>query len=329
LIKGFQKKTKIFVAGHKGMAGSAVVRALNDFKDTEVLTCDRSELDLRDSSAVKAYFHDKRPDRVVLAAAKVGGIHANQTYPADFIVDNIRIQTSLILAAHESAVERLLLLGSSCIYPKSSQQPISEDQLLTDTLEPTNEPYAIAKIAGIKMCEAFNRQYGTDFRSIMPTNLYGPGDNYHPENSHVIPGLIRRFHEAKVLGEQKVVVWGTGSARREFLHVDDMASAALFVLGLPQRKIKEVTRPDLSHINVGYGSDITVKELASLIAETVGYHGHITFDHSKPDGTMRKMLNSSKLSAMDWSPKIDLLDGLRKTYEAFVPSYNESSVRGF
>ena len=314
---------KIYVAGHRGMVGGAIVRALHAHDpEAIILTRTHAELDLTDQSAVRAFFSAEKPDQVYLAAARVGGIHANNTYPADFIFDNLMIQANVIDAAFKSGVKRLLFLGSSCIYPRAVAQPMREDALLTGVLESTNEPYAIAKIAGIKLCESYNRQYGqshgVDYRSVMPTNLYGPGDNYHPENSHVIPGLIRRFHEAKIAGAQKVKVWGSGQPYREFLYVDDMAAACLHVMNLDKPIYDQHTEPMLSHINVGYGEDITIAELARLIAGSVGFEGGIEFDPSKPDGTPKKLMDSSRLKGLGWAPKIDLREGLARAYADFL-----------
>jgi GDP-L-fucose synthase len=308
---------KIFVAGHKGMAGSAICRYLDD-SNVEVITADRNELDLVNQEKVSLFFHDNRFDQVYLAAAKVGGIFANNNYPADFIYENLMIQNNIIHSAHQSGVSKLLFLGSSCIYPKLAKQPITEDSLLTGLLESTNEPYAIAKISGIKMCESYNRQHGVDYRSLMPTNLYGPGDNYHLDNSHVIPALIRKFHEAKEKRDSEVVVWGTGSVYREFLHVDDMASAAVFIMNLDKKIYFNQTMPMLSHLNVGYGADCTIKELALTIAEVVGFNGKIRWDISKPDGTPRKLMDSRKLNSLGWEPKFTLKNGLENTYNSYL-----------
>jgi GDP-L-fucose synthase len=304
------------------MVGSAIVRNLEAKGFTSIVTRTHAELDLTNQAAVKDFFQREKPNQVYLAAAKVGGIHANNTYPAVFIYDNLMVQNNVIHQAFVHGVKKLLFLGSSCIYPKLAPQPMSEDALLTGKLESTNEPYAIAKIAGIKLCESYNRQYGQshgiDYRSVMPTNLYGPGDNYHPENSHVIPALIRRFHEAKVKRLPEVVIWGTGTPRREFLYVDDMAAASVFVMELDKKTYDQQTEPMQSHINVGFGSDVTIAELAKAVGEAVGYDGTISFDTSKPDGTLRKWMDSSKLNKLGWSPKIDLKKGLAFTYTKFI-----------
>jgi GDP-L-fucose synthase len=316
--------SKIYVAGHRGMVGSAIVRQLlaHGHPADRIITRTHAELDLTNQVAVQAFFTQEKPDQVYLAAAKVGGIHANNTYPADFIYQNLMMQANVIDAAFQNGVKKLLFLGSSCIYPKLAQQPMREDALLTGTLEPTNEPYAIAKIAGIKLCESYNRQYGdshgVDFRSVMPTNLYGPGDNYHPENSHVIPALIRRFHEAKLNHAPSVTIWGTGTPRREFLYVDDMAAACLHVMQLGKATYDEHTTPMQSHINVGSGSDVTISEVAQTIAATVGYAGRIEFDTSKPDGAPRKWMDSARLNALGWQAKVNLNDGLLVAYQDFV-----------
>jgi GDP-L-fucose synthase len=303
------------------MVGSAIVRNLQSQGYTNIVTRTHAEMDLTDQAAVKAFFEQEKPGQVYLAAAKVGGIHANNTYPAEFIYDNLMVQNNVIHQAFLNGVKRLLFLGSSCIYPKLAPQPMSEDALLTGKLEPTNEPYAVAKIAGIKMCESYNRQYGQshdiDYRSVMPTNLYGPGDNYHPENSHVIPALIRRFHEAKVSNAPEVVIWGTGSPRREFLYVDDMAAASVFVMNLDKATYDLHTEPMQSHINVGFGSDVTIKELAETISQVIGYQGKITFDTTKPDGTPRKLMNSSRLHGMGWQAKVNLIEGLGRAYQDY------------
>ncbi len=303
----------IFVAGHRGMVGGAILRQLKA-AGKRVITRTRRELDLLDQRAVRDFFQDERPEAVVLAAAKVGGILANNTYPAEFLYENLMIEANVIHAAHMADVDQLLFLGSSCIYPREVAQPMSEDALLTGTLEPTNEPYAIAKIAGIKLCESYNRQYGRDYRSVMPTNLYGPGDNFHPENSHVLPALMRRFHEARRDGLDMVTIWGTGRPRREFLHVDDMAEASIFVLNLDRDTYVQNTKPMLSHINVGTGTDVSIAELAKMVANVTGFDGEIAFDTSKPDGTPRKLMDVSRLSAMGWSHSIPLADGIASTY---------------
>ena len=313
---------KIYVAGHRGMVGSAIVRKLKAKGFTNILTRTRAELDLTNQQAVKTFFEQERPDQVYLAAAKVGGIHANNTFPAEFIYNNLMMQNNVIHQAFSSGVKKLLFLGSSCIYPKLAPQPMSEDALLTGKLEPTNEPYAIAKIAGIKMCESYNRQYGqshgTDYRSVMPTNLYGPGDNYHPENSHVIPGLIRRFHEAKTAKASEVLIWGSGTQRREFLFVDDMAAASVFIMQLDKAIYISQTDPMQSHFNLGFGSDVTIAELALAVAKTTGYKGNISFDSSKPDGAPRKLMDSSRLSKLGYKARINLTDGLHATYSDFL-----------
>jgi GDP-L-fucose synthase len=311
-----KRTTRIYVAGHRGMVGGAISRKLRE-RGADVITRTHTELDLTDQAAVRTFFANEKPDGVVLAAAKVGGIHANNTYPADFIYENLMIEANVVHQAYVAGVQRLLFLGSSCIYPRAAEQPMREEALLTGVLERTNEPYAVAKIAGIKLCESYNRQYGTDYRSVMPTNLYGPGDNFHPVNSHVMPALIRRFHEATVSGDEKVVIWGTGTPRREFLHVDDMAEASLFVLDLPLDRYQANTEPMLSHINVGYGNDVTIHELARLIAKVTNFTGQIIFDASKPDGAMRKLMDSGRLTAMGWSPLVDLERGVRETYAWF------------
>ena len=310
--------TRIFVAGHRGMVGSAILRQLQDRADVTPITRTSAELDLTDQAAVRAFMATERPDAVILAAAKVGGIHANNTYPAEFIHRNLMIECNVIHEAWAHGVTRLLQLGSSCIYPREADQPIREDALLTGPLEPTNEPYAIAKIAGIKLCESYNRQYGTDFRSVMPSNLYGPGDNFDPENSHVLPALIRRFHEARERDLPEVVMWGTGTPRREFLHVDDMARASLFVFDMDRATYEAHTEPMLSHLNVGSGTDIAIGDLARMVADVVGYAGRITNDLSRPDGTMRKLMSSDRLMAMGWAPRIALRDGIAQTYRWFL-----------
>lgn len=312
---------KIYVAGHRGMVGGAILRRLQARKDAgedlTLLTRTHAELDLTSQAAVKEFMQTEKPDVVILAAAKVGGIHANNTYPAEFIYENLMIECNVIHQAFAAGVTRLLQLGSSCIYPKAVPQPMKEDALLTGTLEPTNEPYAIAKIAGIKICESYNRQYGVDYRSVMPTNLYGPGDNFHPENSHVMPALIRRFHEAAQNGTPEVVIWGSGKPMREFLHVDDMAEASLFVLDLDKATYDANTEPMLSHINVGTGTDISIMDLALMIAKVTGYKGKISNDPSKPDGTMKKLMDVSRLARMGWTARVALEDGVAETYEWF------------
>ncbi len=311
---------KIFVAGHRGMVGSAIVRRLAAKGERNILTQTHSELDLTNQAAVNAFFAGERPDLVYLAAARVGGIHANSTYPADFIYSNLMIEANVIHAAHEHGVKRLLFLGSSCIYPKHAPQPMAEDSLLTGVLEPTNEPYAIAKIAGIKLCESYSRQYDHDYRSVMPTNLYGPGDSYHAENSHVIPALIRRFHEAKVSRLDNVTIWGTGTPRREFLHVDDMAEASVFVMNLDRDVYRSNTLPMQSHINVGMGKDISIAELARIVARVIGFQGQIVLDTTKPDGAPRKLMDSTRLNKLGWHAKIELEAGLAMTYQRYVES---------
>lgn len=299
------------------MVGGAISRKLRE-RGAEVITRTHAELDLTDQAAVRVFFASEKPDGVVLAAAKVGGIHANNTYPADFIYENLMIEANVVHQAYAAGVQRLLFLGSSCIYPRAVEQPMRENALLTGVLEPTNEPYAVAKIAGIKLCESYNRQYGTDYRSVMPTNLYGPGDNFHPENSHVMPALIRRFHEAAASGAEEVVIWGTGTPYREFLHVDDMAEASLFVFDLDKKTYEANTEPMLSHINVGYGEDVTIADLAHLVADVTGFTGRVSFDTSKPDGTMRKLMDSSRINAMGWKPSVSLIDGVKETYAWFI-----------
>lgn len=315
-------RKRIYVAGHRGLVGSAIVRALKRRGYTNIVTRTHAELELADQAQVREFFASEKIDQVYLAAARVGGIHANNTYPAEFIYENLAVQSNVIHEAWRSGVTKLLFLGSSCIYPRMAEQPIKEDYLMTGALEPTNEPYAIAKIAGIKMCESYNRQYGTDYRSVMPTNLYGPGDNYHPENSHVIPALIRRFHEAKLNRADKVVIWGTGTPRREFLYVDDMADACLHVMDLERAVYEANTSPTLSHINVGAGKDVTIGELSELIRKVVGFEGKIEYDTSKPDGTPRKWMDTSKLTALGWTPKVPLLEGMIETYSQFEAASN-------
>ena len=302
------------------MVGSAIVRTLlaQGVPQSSIVTRTHAELDLCNQAAVQDFFTAEKPTQVYLAAAKVGGIYANNTYPADFIYQNLMVQSNVIDAAHRNGVNKLLFLGSSCIYPRLAAQPMAEEVLLTGQLEPTNEPYAIAKIAGIKLCESYNRQYGRDYRSVMPTNLYGPGDNYHPENSHVIPALIRRFHEAKTTGAQEVGIWGTGTPKREFLYVDDMAAAGVFVMQLPIAEYLEHTTPMQSHINVGFGSDVTIESLARSIATVVGYSGDIIFDVTKPDGSPRKLMGTAKINSLGWSPVFSLLKGLKLTYNDFL-----------
>lgn len=319
---------KIYVAGHKGMVGSAIVRQLiaQGHKPEHVIGRTHAELDLTNQAAVERFFAEEKPDQVYLAAARVGGIHANNTYPADFIYQNLMMEANIINAAFHHGVKKLLFLGSSCIYPKHAEQPMREDALLTGTLEPTNEPYAIAKIAGIKLCESYNRQYGEshgiDYRSVMPTNLYGPGDNYHPENSHVIPALIRRFHEARQSNAPSVAIWGSGTPKREFLHVDDMAAASIHVMNLDKALYAEHTQPMQSHINVGYGEDVTIRELAELIKQVTAYPGDITFDTSKPDGAPRKLMDSQRLKSFGWQAQIPLEKGLHEAYEDFQAHMN-------
>ncbi|EKO3583773.1 GDP-L-fucose synthase [Vibrio paracholerae] len=317
--------TKIFVAGHNGMVGSAIVRQLSARDDVEIITRSRSELDLLNQAAVNQFFAAERIDQVYLAAAKVGGIHANNVYPAEFIYQNLLMECNIIHAAHQNNVQHLLFLGSSCIYPKLAEQPMTESALLTGTLEATNEPYAIAKIAGIKLCESYNRQYGRDYRCVMPTNLYGENDNFHPENSHVIPALMRRFHEAKLRGDAEVVVWGTGTPMREFLYVDDMAAASVHVMELDNETYQAHTEPMLSHINVGTGVDCTIREMAETMAKVVGFNGQVIFDSTKPDGTPRKLMDVSRLVALGWRYQVNLEQGLTKTYQWFLA--NQDSFR--
>lgn len=317
---------RIFVAGHRGMVGSAIVRRLEAMGYTDIVTAGRDTLNLLDQAAVQRFFEEQRIDQVYLAAAKVGGIHANNTYPAEFIYENLMIEANIVHAAHTTGVQKLLFLGSSCIYPKYADQPIREDSLLTGVLEETNEPYAIAKIAGIKLCESYNRQYGRDYRSVMPTNLYGPHDNYHPENSHVIPALLRRFHEATARGDEEVVIWGSGKPMREFLHVDDMAAASVHVMNLDDETYQANTQPMLSHINVGTGRDCTIRELAETVAKVTEFQGKLVFDASKPDGTPRKLMDVSRLKSLGWEATIGLEDGLRDAYRWFVE--HQDQVRG-
>jgi GDP-L-fucose synthase len=311
----FQKR--IFVAGHRGMVGSAIVRCLAERGYSNIISRTHAELDLTDQAQVRAFFAEEKPQEVYVAAAKVGGIHANNSYPAEFIYSNLMVEANVIHEAWRNGVSKLLFLGSSCIYPRLAAQPMAEDALLTGKLEPTNEPYAIAKIAGIKLCESYNRQYGCDFRSVMPTNLYGPGDNYHPENSHVLPAMIRRFHEAKLADAPAVVIWGTGSPKREFLYVDDMARACVHVMDLPREAYAACTEVTTSHINVGTGEDLSIAELASLVSEVVGYQGEIRYDTSKPDGTPRKLLDISRIRELGWTPEVSLREGVTRAYEDF------------
>ncbi|WP_106746101.1 GDP-L-fucose synthase [Yoonia maritima] len=309
---------RIYVAGHTGMVGSAIIRQLLKEAKHEVITATRAQVDLTDQSTVRQFLQRERPDAVILAAARVGGIMANSTYPAQFIYENMMIAANVIHQSHAAGIDKLLFLGSSCIYPREAAQPITEAALLTGPLEPTNEPYAIAKIAGIKLCESYNRQYGTDYRSIMPTNLYGPGDNFHPQNAHVLPALIARFHAAVQNNDESVTIWGTGTPKREFLHADDMADAALFVMNLDQHEYANATLPMQSHINVGTGQDITISALAQMIGHTAEFSGTITFDTTKPDGTMRKLLDTDLLARLGWKPQINLRDGLSSTYDWYV-----------
>ena len=317
----------IYVAGHQGLVGSSIVRALRARGHTRILTRSHRELELTDQAEVAAFFRSERIDQVYLAAARVGGIHANNTYPAEFIYDNMMVQANVVHEAWRNGVHKLLFLGSSCIYPRLAPQPIREEYLMSGPLEPTNEAYAIAKIAGIKLCESYNRQYGTDYRSVMPTNLYGPGDNYHPENSHVIPALLRRFHEARVQDAPEVVIWGSGKPMREFLYVDDMAAASVFVMNLEPVAWAANTEPMHSHLNVGTGEDVTIAALAQLVGEVVGYRGRIRFDTAKPDGTPRKLLDVSRLRRLGWQAGTPLVEGLRRTYAAFLASLADGDKR--
>lgn len=318
---------KIYIAGHNGMVGSAIVRKLREKGFINVITRSSSELDLTNQQDTHSFLQDERPDCVVIAAAKVGGIYANNSYPAEFIYQNLMIEANLIHGSYLAGVSKLLFLGSSCIYPKESQQPIKEEYLLSGHLESTNEPYALAKIAGIKLCESYNRQYGTDYRSIMPTNLYGPNDNFHPKNSHVIPALIRKFHEAKVNNEPFVEVWGSGKPMREFLHVDDMADASIHIMDIDKKTLESEIDPMLSHINIGTGTDITIKDVAQIVKEVVGFDGEIVFDTKMPDGTKRKLLDVSKIENLGWKPVITLKDGLKETYEWFITNNKVVRVR--
>jgi len=319
------KNSKIYIAGHRGLVGSAILRQLKARGCTNLITRTHKELDLTNQAAVQDFFLTEKPEYVILAAAKVGGIHANNTYPADFIYQNMMIEANVIYAAFKNNVTRLLFLGSTCIYPKAVAQPMREDSLLTDVLEPTNEPYAVAKIAGIKICESYNRQYGTDFRSVMPTNLYGINDNFHPENSHVIPALMRRFHDAKINNDKEVVVWGSGTPMREFLFVDDMAEASLFVLELDEETYHANTKPMLSHINVGTGKDVTIREMAETMKRVVGFEGGLKFDSSKPDGSKRKLIDVTRLTEMGWTYNVELEEGLKKTCNWFKTIYTKES----
>ena len=318
-----ERSIRIFVAGHRGMVGSAIVRRLKLLGFTNIITRSHSQLDLTNTADVRSFFQQEKIDQVYLAAAKVGGIHANNTYPAEFIHDNLMMEANIIQAAHTAGIQQLLFLGSSCIYPKFAEQPMKEEALLTGLLEPTNEPYAIAKIAGIKLCESFNRQYGRDYRSAMPTNLYGPNDNFHPENSHVIPALMRRFYEAARESAEEVVVWGSGKPMREFLHVDDMARACVHVMNLDTKTYQAHTRPMLSHINVGTGVDCTIRELAETMARVTGFHGKLTFDASKPDGAPRKLMDVSRLKGLGWQAETSLEEGLMETYQWFLDNVED------
>ena len=318
---------RIYVAGHRGLVGSAIVRALRAVGVPDIVTRTHAELELTDQASVRDFFRSERIDEVYLAAARVGGIHANNSYPAEFIYDNMMVQANVVHEAWRAGVRKLLFLGSSCIYPRLAAQPIREEYLMNGILEPTNEPYAMAKLAGIKLCESYNRQYGTDYRSVMPTNLYGPGDNYHPENSHVIPALMRRFHEAKLSNAPEVVIWGSGKPMREFLYVDDMAAASVHVMNLARDTYAANTDPMHSHINVGNGQDVTIAELARLVGATVGYPGRIGFDASKPDGTPRKLLDVSKLASLGWRASTPLAEGLRRTYAAYLDTLDPDRTR--
>lgn len=318
------RDARIFVAGHRGMVGSAIVRRLQALGYTNLITRGREDLDLVDQAAVNAFFAENTIDQVYMASAKVGGIHANNTYPAEFIYQNLMVEANIIHAAHCNDVNKLLFLGSSCIYPKFAEQPMKEEALVTGVLEPTNEPYAVAKIAGIKLCESYNRQYGRDYRSVMPTNLYGPNDNFHPENSHVVPALLKRFHEATQRGDNEVVIWGSGKPQREFLHVDDMSAACVHVMELDDETYQAHTQPMLSHINVGTGVDCSIRELAETIARVTEYQGQLTFDSTKPDGTPRKLMDVSRLKALGWQSTISLEDGLRNAYRWFVENQHQA-----
>ncbi len=313
---------KIFIAGHKGMVGNAINNAIRKNTDYEIITKEKSELNLLNQNQVENFFRKNKVDQIYIAAAKVGGIFANNKYPANFIYENLKIETNIIESAHKNDVNKILFLGSSCIYPKFAKQPIKEEYLLTGPLEDTNEPYAVAKIAGIKLCESYNRQYGRDYRSVMPTNLYGPNDNFHPTNSHVIPGLINRFHHASENNEKEIMIWGSGKPLREFLYIDDMASASLHIMNLEKDVLEKQTETNLSHINVGSGKDYSIKDLGSKISDITGFKGNIRFDSSKPDGTPRKLLDISKLKKLGWSPSISLDDGLLKTYEWYKKNIN-------
>lgn len=317
------RQIKIYVAGHRGMVGSAIVKQLNEGGFKNIVSRTHAELDLTDQAAVRSFMQQEKPDQVILAAAKVGGIHANNEYPAEFIYENLMVEANVIHQAWAAGCSSLLFLGSSCIYPKLAAQPMHESALLTGVLESTNEPYAIAKIAGIKLCESYNRQYGTDYRSVMPTNLYGQNDNFHLENSHVIPAMLRKFHDAKTTNSASVTLWGTGKAMREFLHVDDMAAACIHVMSLSKERYQSSTEPMLSHLNVGAGEDVTIRELAETIRQVVGYQGEIIWDSSKPDGTPRKLMDAGKLKSMGWQPRVALAEGLAGTYRWFVEHQGE------
>jgi GDP-L-fucose synthase len=320
------KPERIFVAGHRGMVGSALVRALRTRADTELVLRTRQQLDLCDSTQVESFFARSQIDTVFIAAARVGGIYANHHYPAEFIRQNLQIQTNVIHSAWKHHVGKLLFLGSSCIYPRLAPQPIREESLLTGPLEPTNEPYAVAKIAGIKLCESYNRQYGTDFRCLMPTNLYGPGDNFHAEDSHVLPALIRRFHDALVQAQPRVIIWGSGDPLREFLHVDDLASACLHLMSVPREQINRLTTPQCSHLNVGSGEEVRIGTLATMIAEAIAYEGHIAFDTSQPDGTPRKLVDTSKLLSLGWRPTITLQEGIARTVQHYLAGHTTTAL---